>query len=263
MTTAEAPVELPIDVLVAIPAHDEADAIGGCLEAAVAALAEAQRRGVVARARVAVAAHRCADDTRDRALDRLTGLSGIESVVVDDPRDLAVGAVRTGLIRYAINLPEPLSSDCWILSTDADTIVPSDWATGLLTAARESRADLVLGLADLQDWSVDDSARRVYDELIEAGIRGEQHDHVYAANLAVSWPAFAAVDGFPGVAHGEEHALVRAVRSSGRCVVSPLTPRVATSARMPGRAAAGLGNLLARIAADTVDDRDARDSAPA
>jgi hypothetical protein len=149
-------------VLVAIPAHDESDAIGGCIDAVVAALAEAQQRQVVARARVAVAAHRCADDTRDRARDRLTALSRIESVVVDDLRDLPVGAVRTGLIRYAIGLPEPLSHDCWVLSTDADTIVPVDWVTGLLTAASDSRADRVLGFADLQDWVVNDAARRAY-----------------------------------------------------------------------------------------------------
>ena len=93
---------------------------------------------------VAVAAHRCADDTRDRALDRLTALSRSSQ------------------------------------------------------SARDSRADLVLGLADLQDWVVDEAARRAYDDLIETGIRGGQHDHVYAANLAVSWPAFVAVGGFPG-----------------------------------------------------------------
>ena len=253
--------DVPVDVLVALPAHDEAETICGCLDAVVAALTTARHAGVVARARVAVAAHRCADATRERALARLVGLPGIESLVREDVADVPVGAVRTRLIRSAIDLPEPLSRDAWILSTDADTVVPADWVTGLLAAARASHADLVLGLAELDHWAADEPARQAYARLIADGIRGDQHEHVYAANLAVSWSAFDRVGGFPAVRHGEEHALVRAVRAAGLGVISPLGPRVTTSARMPGRAASGLGELLERLAGRTVDPPVGRGSA--
>ena len=248
MTGSDGRLEDVVDLVVAIPAHDEEETIGACLDAVATAVSEGQRAGVVGRARIAVAAHRCVDQTRQRAQDHLAGLSGIESLVRDEPEDLLVGAVRTRLIEDAITRSPALSADCWILSTDADTIVPPDWVTGLLAAARSSGAELVLGLADLDEWRVGPEARRRYQQLLDAGIDGGQHRHVYAANLAVAWQTFAAVGGFPAVPHGEEHALVRAVRAHGRRVVSPLGPRVRTSARMPGRAAGGLGGLLAELA---------------
>jgi hypothetical protein len=246
-------VRSPVDVLVAIPAHDEATTIVACLESVVASLVEAQAADEVGRARVAVAAHRCSDDTADQARRSLAGRTGIESVVLVEQQPLPVGAVRTLLIRAAAASGQPLSPRAWILSTDADTLVPRSWVRGLLAAAGAGDADLVLGLAELDDWAVGDEARRTYASLIDGGIHDDRHDHVYAANLAVSWAAFTAVGGFPAVPHGEEHGLVRAVRAAGRHVVSPLWPRVRTSARMPGRATDGLGDLLARLAGSPVD----------
>lgn len=237
----------PTDVLVAIPAHDEARTIGGCLDAVAVALDHARRVGAVGRARVAVAAHRCRDDTATLARDHLEGRSGIEVVVLEEPAELRVGALRGRLIAHALAAPPALAGDSWILSTDADTIVGREWVVDLLAAAREAGADLVLGLAELDRWDADEEALRAYRELIESGIHGDAHDHAYAANLAISAEAYRAAGGFTAVLHGEEHALADAVRTLGRRVISPLHPQVVTSARSPGRASSGLGDLLGRL----------------
>ncbi|MGI3784143.1 MAG: glycosyltransferase, partial [Janthinobacterium lividum] len=88
--------------------------------------------------------------------------------------------------------------------------------------------------------------------LLQAGLTAEGHEHVWAANLAVSYPAFAAAGGFPAVEHGEERVLAGRVARSGK-VVGALRPVVTTSARMPGRAPHGLGDLLLRLAADVAE----------
>lgn len=242
-----------VDIVVAIPAHDEQEWIIRCLDAVLNALTVARRSGAVARARVAVAAHRCSDATVPRVRRWLTDHPEVDGLLVEDTAIKPVGAVRTGLITDAMTAAPALRPGSWILSTDADTVVPGGWVISLLAAARSAGADLVLGLADLDEWEVPAHARRAYQQILDAGIVGEQHRHIYAANLAVSWAVFHAVGGFPAVPHGEEHGLLAAVRGCGGTVVSPLWPRVQTSARMPGRAAGGLGDLLGGLVAETGD----------
>ena len=60
-------VTTPVDVLVAIPARDEADRIEACLRSVLTAIRLARLQGVVGRSTVAVAAHYCRDDTAARA----------------------------------------------------------------------------------------------------------------------------------------------------------------------------------------------------
>ena len=138
----------------------------------------------------------------------------------------------------------------WVLSTDADSRVPADWVSALLAVAARTDADLVAGFVALDGWVADAAARQAYDHLLHAGLTAEGHDHVWAANLAVAYPAYAAAGGFPSVAHGEERVLAGRVARAGGRVVGALDPVVTTSARMPGRAAHGLGDLLRRLVDD-------------
>lgn len=186
----------PVDVLVAIPAHDEAESIAACLTSVVDALRAAREAGAIRRAWVAVAAHRCRDDTADRARAVLES-ADVESLVWPLDDEALVGAVRTRLIHRAAAAPPPLDDRGWVLSTDADTVVPVHWVSALLAVARDADADLVLGLAELDSWHADETAQRTYRALIESGITGDQHRHAYAANLAVRWSTFCAVGGFP------------------------------------------------------------------
>ncbi len=250
--TAAPPTTVAPDVLVVVPARDEEEAIEACLAAVVAALELALATGRVARVRVAVAAHRCRDATAERARAVLR-TSGLEHLVLDDPDSATVGAVRTRLVEAAVGAAPAFDpAHTWVLSTDADSIVPLGWVGGLLDAAERSGADLVAGFVALDGWQAEAGARAAYDELLLAGLTEEGHRHVWAANLAVSYPAFREAGGFPSVAHGEERALAERVARTG-LVVGALAPVVTTSARMPGRAAHGLGDLLARLVDSAAD----------
>lgn len=237
-----------VDVLVAVPAHDEADRIGACLSSVADALRHGRATGAVRTARVAVGLHRCTDATETVARAALAGTAGVEAVLRHEPRDLRVGAVRTALVRHGAVRPTRFGPDAWVFSTDADTVVPPDWVSATLALRRHGRVDLVLGLTDLLGWDVDEATRSAYEAIVSAGLTAGGHGHAYAANLAIRLAAFEAVGGFPALPHGEEHGLAAAVRDAGLAVVSSLAPRVQTSARMPGRAADGLGALLSRLA---------------
>lgn len=245
------------DVLVVVPARDEAESIEACLAALVVAVRGAVTSGRVRRARIAVAAHRCRDDTADRATAALRA-SGLEHLVLADEKSTTVGGVRTRLVDavmsdVATSDDAPLEpSRTWVLSTDADSLVPADWVGALLDVADRTGADLVAGFVGLSGWVADPAAVAAYDHLLDAGLTAEGHDHVWAANLAVSYRAFVAAGGFPSVEHGEERVLAGRVARTGK-VVGALQPVVVTSARMPGRAPHGLGDLLRRLAEDVAE----------
>ncbi len=239
-----------VDVLVAIPAHNEASTIAACVDSVGRAVTAAQRRADVGRARVAIGLHRCTDETEAKARWALAAYPSIQSVFVTEHEPMAVGLIRTRLIDGAAAAARALKPESsWIFSTDADTVVPEDWIVSTLAQQRAGSAELILGLADIVDWDADEPARRAYRDLIEAGLTGHGHRHVYAANLAIRLAAFQQVGGFPGLPHGEEHGLAAAVRKAGLGVLTTLAPQVRTSARMPGRASQGLGALLAGLAA--------------
>ena len=56
--------------------------------------------------------------------------------------------------------------------------------------------------------------------------------------------------------NGEEHALLAAVRAAGHPILRTIDWRVATSGRTRGRAQDGLGDLLGRLAAQSVEELD-------
>lgn len=238
----------PVDVVVAVPARDEEAAVEGCLRTVVAAAHHALALGAVARVRVAVAAHRSGDATAARAASYLR-TAGLDHLVLVDGESVTVGEVRARLVEAAMAAdPAFAPARTWLLSTDADSQVPTDWVVGLLDVAARTGADLVAGFVALDGWVADPAALVAYDHLLQAGLTAEGHDHVWAANLAVAHPAYAAAGGFPSVLHGEERVLAKRVARAGGRVVGALHPVVTTSARMPGRAAHGLGDLLRRLA---------------
>jgi hypothetical protein len=242
----------PADVLVVIPARDEADTIGDCLEAVCTALRRARAVGAVDSAYVAVCAHRSLDDTAEIARTVLGRRPEIGWLVQEEQRELTVGEVRHGLVEAGLmrwRLADAVHPG-WLFSTDADSVVPSSWVTRLLERAQSTSADLVLGMVELADWTGGGAALARYRQIIAAGVDGDGHRHVYAANLAIRLRTYLAAGGFPAVEHGEEHALLEAVRAIGATVTTPRSPTVRTSARMPGRAAHGVGALLAALVAE-------------
>ena len=287
-SSAEPKPSSPAEVLVAVPARDEAATIADCLAHLHRAARHAWASGHVLRVRVAVAAHRCSDATAEIAAAHLAELSqgtalsasaparssSVRSAAAPAPAphaapadaagqlrlfdgfvrpvayEATVGQVRTELIAAAIAAEPALDpARLWVFSTDADSVVPHDWISETLAAAHRAQADLVAGMTEVSGWEADRQARSAYAALIEAGMTGSGHRHVYAANLAVRYAAYLRAGGFPPVLHGEERALLNAVQAQGGRVLSTLQPLVTTSGRMPGRAEQGLGALLASIAA--------------
>lgn len=229
---------------VVVPAHDEQDRIGACVGAVVEALAALPDRIVTT---VCVVLDRCSDRTSDRA--REAGRPLLVDLVQNRVR-MTVGEVRNhGIARLLDRLEGVPTERTWLLSTDADTVVPRTWALDHLRHA-EQGADAVAGLVDLDDpGALSPTALRRYARLIEAGNTGPRdgHGHAYAANLGVRAAPFLGAGGFPVVAHGEEHALLERLRAHGHRVDSPSDVRARTSARRRGRAKGGLADLLDRL----------------
>jgi hypothetical protein len=156
-----------------------------------------------------------------------------------------VGAVRDLGVRLTLERlrPQPLDAT-WLLHTDADTTVPPDWALAHLRYARAGACG-VAGLADLSGGNrLSIAAQRQYHALVCDGLDGDRHMHVYGANLGVRADAYVAVGGFPTDGPGEDHGLWRRLDEAGYRLTCPTAVRVRTSARLRGRAAGGLADLL-------------------
>jgi len=260
------------DVLVAVPARDEEQRVVACLESVAAALRQARARGTVDRAVVAVAVHRSTDRTPEVVAATLAAWSDLETFCHVDADSTTVGAVRSRLVAEACEaLDMAPTPHRWLFSTDADSVVPGAWVTGLLAHAQAAAAHCVAGMVDLEGWRAHPAALAAYEGIVAAGMgagvpdrheggagsiggngAGTAHRHVYGANLAVRLDAYAACGGFPSVPHGEDHGLVGRLRAGGHRVASVREPAVLTSARMPGRARHGLGDLLERLTTQCV-----------
>jgi hypothetical protein len=162
-----------------------------------------------------------------------------------------VGAVRDLGVRLTLERlrPQPLDAT-WLLHTDADTTVPPDWALAHLRHARAGACG-VAGLADLRGGNrLSITAQRQYHALVSNGLDGDRHMHVYGANLGVRADAYVAVGGFPADGPGEDHGLWRRLDEAGYRLTCPTILRVRTSARLRGRAAGGLADLLRSLDSD-------------
>lgn len=232
-------------VVVVVPARDEDRRIGACLRAVRTSLAVAARSGAIVRSHVVVVAHRCSD--RTGALAR-AALAGTPHQVAEDGASVTVGEVRRLGVELALAAIGP-AGHTWVLSTDADSVVPPSWVSDVLAHAVHGSA-AVVGMTTLRRGWGSPTARAAYRQIIASGLRDRGHDHVYGANLAVRADAYAAVGGFRAVRVGEDRALVDALVRYGVPVTRPRDLVVATSARRTGRATGGLADLLADL-----DDR--------
>jgi hypothetical protein len=264
---------------IVVPARDEQDRVVECLHSVRRSLAALPATVDVA---VTVVLDRCADATPELAVAELAGWPGAAAVRVaavggrragsarhPEPAHIVagsgVGAVRDLGVRHTLRrLRRHRPERIWLLSTDADTTVPRDWVTGHLGAAREGACG-VAGMADLRAPTLSPAAMRRYLDVIDDGVVGAEHRHVYGANLGVRADAYLAVGGFPADGAGEDHGLWERLRAAGYPLVSPASPRVTTSARLHGRAEGGLADLLLSLQtgcrpaepADTADGTDA------
>jgi hypothetical protein len=244
---------------VVVPARDEQERIGRCLRSLRRALAHVPDGVTTA---VAVVLDRCTDATPARAAAAIADWPEATILTVRDdvlgpgpwigcppspvrPGGGGVGALRDLGIRALLDrFSDRPAAGIWLLSTDADTTVPADWARAHLRRA----ADGVHGVAGLADLGATDhladTALQRYRTIVEHGLRGATHHHVYGANLGVRADAYLAVAGFPLDGAGEDHGLWQRLAAAGYTLEQPVGIRVRTSARLRGRADGGLAGLL-------------------
>lgn len=241
-----------IAVGVVVPARDEQERIVACLRSVRRAL---ERLPAGTASAVAVVLDRCADHTPERVAALIAGWPQAEVVHVTHATSApetplaatasGVGALRDlGVRRLLTRLGGYPPEQTWLLSTDADSTVPPEWAVMHLRHAT-SGAHAVAGLAELagvRHLTVEALDR--YRAIVASGLHGARHDHVYAANLGVRADAYLAVGGFPGAGSGEDHGLWRRLHVAGYHLEQPTDLRVRTSARVHGRAEGGLAGLL-------------------
>ncbi len=234
----------PWAVAVVVPAHDEAPRIGSCLRSVLASLEHAS----VAASSVVVVADRCNDGTA-RVAREVLGVAG-DVVSVETGNVGAARRVGTSSAVRRLGALGPWSGlldRVWLLSTDADTIVPARWVASHLAIADDGAA-AVAGVVDVDSFveHPPGTADRFAAQYLQH--RDGSHPHVHGANLGVRADAYESVGGWPLAATGEDHRLWDALRSAGWPVVSSIDPRVTTSGRREGRAPDGFARDLRRLA---------------
>jgi cellulose synthase/poly-beta-1,6-N-acetylglucosamine synthase-like glycosyltransferase len=223
---------------VVIPARDEALTIERTVASVLAALDRATR---VAGCAVVVVAHRCEDDTADRARVVLGDAGTVAAT-----RTSTVGAARAIGVHHATRrLGAPLDRT-WIASTDADTVVGPDWIERQLDLADQGVA-AVAGIVALGDAEPHLAAR--FRRSYRAGVAGGTHEHVHGANLGVRADVLRHHGGWHPLRSGEDQDLWR--RLAGTEVRHDPRLVATTSARLQGRAPEGFAADLARLAAPT------------
>jgi hypothetical protein len=254
---------------VVVPARNEQEHIGACLQSVRTALAGLPA-GIASA--VTVVLDRCTDDTPtvvdewerswpELAAVPIAALGGrrVGGAVGPEPAYIVagsgVGAVRDLGVRLTLErLRAYPTGATWLLHTDADTTVPAGWALDHLRHAA-SGVSGVAGLAELSGTHhLSVVAQQRYRALVRAGLDGDRHAHVYGANLGVRADAYLAVGGFPPDGSGEDHGLWRRLRAAGHVLARPTAVRVRTSARLRGRAAGGLADLLCSLETGSAAD---------
>jgi hypothetical protein len=121
--------------------------------------------------------------------------AGADIVLVNHlPRH--VGDVRNIGFRHLCGRLGAVGERTWLLSTDADTVVPPTWVLDHLRYAAAG-ADAVAGAVDLDDpHELPADALARYTALVTRRVAGRTHGHAYAANLGVRGSAFQRVGAF-------------------------------------------------------------------
>ncbi len=239
-------------VVVAIPARDEAEKVGGCLVAL-----GRQTRPPEA---VVLLLNNCTDMTEQVA----------QSIEVPFPveicsRWLSPCEANAGTARrLAMNRASLVAGRRGIvMTTDADAIVPPDWVA-LNVQALISGVDVVCGQAEIdpQDAALIpahlhayDALEREYSDLLDAIVDRlcpdsadprPRHTEASGASLAMTAEVYRQAGGVPHVPNGEDRALINALRQIDARIRHDPTVRVTVSGRFVGRAEGGMADTIRR-----------------
>jgi len=223
---------------VAIPAHDEDECLGACLDAVMAAACHPALGGEAVH--VCVVLDACTDESA-AVVRRYMAAYGAAGVALEL---YAVQARRVGAARGAGARRLLAAGARWLAFTDADTRVSPAWLADQLALG----ADAVCGTVAVDDWSPHaDQAGALAAHFDGFYQDRDGHRHIHGANLGVAAGAYLAAGGFEPIACHEDVFLVRALESSGARLAWSARPRVFTSARTDARARDGFGDTLLRM----------------
>lgn len=209
-----------------VPAHNEEQLIGPCLQALQVAAAHRALEGEAVA--IVVALDRCSDATA-----AVCRRFGVRTVRVDAG---CVGVARAVASEVALSLGAR-----WIGCTDADSRVPGDWLVKQLHCG----AGAFCGVVTVEDWL--DYSPAVQQHFLASEHLQDGHAHVHGANMGFSAAAYRDSGGFLPLVTGEDVALITAIQNSGARVARLGAPRVVTSARRHARATRGFSDFLKRL----------------
>jgi cellulose synthase/poly-beta-1,6-N-acetylglucosamine synthase-like glycosyltransferase len=227
---------------VIVPAHNEQDLLPSCLASV--------RRAVRPLRGLPVHVVVVADACRDRTVQ--AARRGGASVVTIRARN--AGAARAAGAREALRRTGQLDpANVWLVTTDADTLVPARWLHQQ-TRYADQGWDAIVGTIRVADWSgYPPGTRSVFRERYERDERDDAeadlHPHVHGANLGFRASAYLRAGGFPALPTAEDHALVTALTTAGSRVLRTRALPVVTSARRESRAPLGFSHYLRQLAA--------------
>lgn len=213
---------------VVVPAHNEQELLPGCLAGLAAAMA-----AVTVPVELLVVLDSCTDAS-------LAAAGNVPTLTVNERN---VGAARrSGFGRLLQSRPVGvLDSQTWLATTDADTVVPSNWLTGMLEHAARGW-DAIAGTVQVGDWDghtpeTRASWRAGYDSR-------DGHRHVHGANLGFRGDAYRLVGGMAPIALSEDAQLISALDAAGRRVLRTGELPVVTSGRRQARIEGGFASFL-------------------
>jgi glycosyltransferase involved in cell wall biosynthesis len=213
------------DLAVIVPAADEQDHIGECLDAIREACIQlhVQPRGRRVRTRVIVVLDAC----RDASADIVAQRPGVVSVTATARN---VGAARRLGADHALKHRD-FPAAIWLANTDADSVVPPHWLIHMVDAG-DTGYDLVLGtvrpgsglpLTIEQDW-------------LDQHHLGEGHPHVHGANFGVRASTYLDAGGWQPYRSSEDVDLADRIQRNQAAIQRTAAIPVVTSSRMHGRA---------------------------
>ncbi len=223
-------------VVLAIPARNEETLLGECLSGVQRAVDALHRVRPDIKVATVVGLDGCTD--RSAAVAARAGVHTVtlHGVGVGPTRDAAI----TRGLSLVSSLPDTLSENhTWVACTDADSLVPMTWLIRQLMWA-ESGMDLVIGTVEPHGL-IDPAVLAAWHSQHRLA---EGHPHVHGANLGMRANTWRAAGGFGPRTVGEDVALAARAQAISNRWVATDTTRVATSARMHGRAEGGFADYL-------------------